>query len=151
MASPFDAARPPSRPPARWDVVLAVFIGGCLGGLARYGITSAWPTPSGRFPWATLNVNLTGAFVLAIVIVVAAETFSSRYVRPLLGTGVCGAYTTFSSIVVTTDELFAHDHASTAIVYVTASAAGGLAAAWLGLVLARAVVLRGFRGEGNGR
>lgn len=151
MVSPFDQARPPSTLRPRWDVVSAVFIGGCLGGLARYGITSAWATPSGRFPWATFNVNLAGAFVLALVIVAAAETFSPRYLRPLLGTGLCGAFTTFSSIVVTTDELVAHDHVTTAFGYLAASVVGGLAAAGLGLGLARAVILRRFREEGNGR
>jgi CrcB protein len=137
--SPFEQARPARWPRLPPDVLVAVFAGGCLGGWARYGITSAWPARSGRFPWATFSVNIAGAFVLAIVIVVAADVVSSRYLRPLLGTGFCGAFTTFSSIVVTADQLFAHHRPGTAVTYLAASVVAGLAAASLGLILARAV------------
>jgi len=138
--SPFAVARPARWPRLRWDVLVAVFAGGCLGGWARYGITSTWPARSGRFPWAVFDVNLAGAFVLAIVLVVAADLVSSRYLRPLLGTGFCGAFTTFSSIVVTTDQLFAHHHPGTATAYLAASIVSGLAAASFGLAVARAIV-----------
>jgi fluoride exporter len=56
-----------------------------------------------------------------------------------VGTGFCGAFTTFSSVVVTADQLFMHRHPGTAIGYVIATIAGGLAAAWAGLVVGRAV------------
>jgi CrcB protein len=138
-ASPFDHARPPRSPRLRWDVVLAVFLGGCVGGGARYAITQNWTTPAGRFPWATFGVNVAGAFILAIVIVFAADVVPSRYLRPLLGTGFCGALTTFSAVVVTTDLLFAHHHQGTAAAYLAASILAGLAAASLGLVLGRAI------------
>jgi CrcB protein len=131
------------------DVVLWVFTGGCLGGWARYGITSAWPTPTGHFPWATFGVNVAGAFVLGAVVVAATTLASARYLRPLLGTGFCGAFTTFSSIVVTTDLLFAHRHPGTAVTYLAASIVGGLAAAWAGLGLGRAVLGRRGRGRGT--
>ena len=138
-SSLFDGPRPSRWPRLRADVLLTIFVGGCLGGWARYGITSAWPTKIDRFPWATLTVNSTGAFILTLVIVAAADIVSSRYLRPLLGTGFCGAFTTFSSIVVTTDLLFAHDHPATAVTYLAASIVAGLAAASIGLVLGRAV------------
>ena len=138
-ASPFGAARPARWPRLRPDVVAVVFLGGCLGGWTRYAVTQAWPTRSGRFPWATFAVNIAGAFILALVVVIAADIVSSRYLRPLLGTGFCGALTTFSSIVVTTDLLFAHHHGGTALAYLTASIVAGLGAASFGLVLGRAV------------
>ena len=136
-------AHPPGsgRPRLRPDLVAAVFVGGCLGGWARYAITSAWPARSG-FPWATFMVNVTGAFVLPVVIVVAASILSPRYLRPLIGTGFCGAYTTFSSVVVTTDQLFTHRHPGTAVSYVVASIVAGLVAAWAGLVVGRAAAGR---------
>lgn len=140
VRSPFESARRPRRSLFRWDVLVTVFIGGCLGGWARHAITTTWPTESGRFPWATFYVNTAGAFVLAVVIVVAVELASSRYLRPLVGTGFCGAFTTFSSIVVTVDELLAHHHARAAIAYLVASIAAGLAAASIGLIITRAVV-----------
>ena len=71
---------------------------------------------------------------------------SGRYLRPLLGTGFCGAFTTFSSVVVTTDLLLAHGHAGTALAYLGASIGGGLAAALLGLVAGRALAAAAARG-----
>ncbi len=136
-SSPFGQSRRSQWPRPRWDVLLVVFAGGCLGGWARYGITSTWPARTGRFPWPTFDVNVAGAFVLAVVVVVAAEVVSSRYLRPLLGTGFCGAFTTFSAIVVTTDQLFAHHHQRIAVTYLVASTVAGLAAASIGLALAR--------------
>jgi CrcB protein len=96
-------------------------------------------SPSG-FAWSTLTVNLAGAFVLAVVIVTAAQLVRSRLLRPLLGTGLCGALTTFSSVVVDVDRLVAHGNAGTASAYLAANVVGGLAAAALGLVLARLVI-----------
>jgi CrcB protein len=147
--SPFGSSRPSRWPRLRWDVVLVVFVGGCLGGWARYGISSTWSTPTGRFPWATFAVNVAGAFILALVIVAAADLVSSRYLRPLLGTGFCGAFTTFSSIVVTVDLLFAHHHPRTAISYLAASVLGGLASATFGLVLGRTVAANRRRAREN--
>ena len=72
---------------------------------------------------------------------VAVATMPSfRFVRPLLGTGFCGALTTFSAVVVTADQLFAHGHQGIAITYLAASALAGLVAAALGLILGRAAV-----------
>ena len=139
-ASPFATARAARWPRLRLDVLAIIFAGGCIGGLARYGATRAWPTPAGQFPWTIFAVNTAGAFVLAVVVVVAAELVASRYMRPLLGTGFCGAFTTFSSIVVTVDELFAHGHPGVASSYLIASIVAGLGAAWLGLLVARAAV-----------
>lgn len=138
---PFEVGRARRRPRLRWDVLVAIFAGGCLGGLARYGIVSAWPVAGDRFPWPTLVINVSGAFVLALLIVAVAELVSSRYLRPLLGTGFCGAFTTFSAIVVTDDELFAHHHAALAVGYLAASVLGGLAAASFGLVIGRAITM----------
>jgi CrcB protein len=97
------AARPPVQPTSTWprfrlSVVAAVFAGGCIGGLVRYAVTHDWPTPDDHFPWPTFGVNVAGAFVLAVLIVVVSDVFrGSTYLRPLLGTGFCGALTTFST------------------------------------------------------
>lgn len=137
--SPFRSPRRSRWPKLRFDVLAVVFLGGCVGGYARYAVTSVWPTGDGRLPWPTFTVNTAGAFVLALVVVTAADIAPSRYLRPLVGTGFCGALTTFSSVVVTTDQLFAHHRAGTAAAYLLASIVGGLAAAALGLVVARYV------------
>jgi fluoride exporter len=131
----------------RWDVVAVVFLGGCVGGAVRYAVTTAWPAPAGRFPWATLAVNTAGAFLLGGIVVFAAELLPSRYLRPLLGTGFCGALTTFSSVVVSTDQLVAHRHPGTGAVYVVATVGAGLGAAASGIAGSRAVVRRHRRQE----
>jgi CrcB protein len=146
--SPFGVGRPAHRPRPRWDVLAAIFVGGCAGGLTRYALDKHWPTRAGDFPWTIFAINTAGAFVLSLVIVIAADVLPSRYLRPLLGTGFCGAFTTFSSVVVTADELIAHDHPGTAASYLAASIGAGLAAAWLGLVTGRTVAtVRRSRGE----
>ena len=136
-------------PRLRADIVAVVFAGGCLGGAARYWATSTHP--GGAFPWSTLAVNLVGAFVLALVVVIASELVSSRYLRPLVGTGFCGALTTFSSVVVSADRLFAHHRAATAVGYLVATLVGGLAAAALGLVTGRALASGRRRDRVSGR
>jgi CrcB protein len=123
----------------RAGVLLAVFVGGCVGGYARYAVTQAWSTPRAGFPWSTFAVNVAGAFILAVVIVVANEVRPARYLRPLLGTGFCGALTTFSSVVVAAAQLIAHGHGDTAAGYLALTTVAALAAAWFGLVCARAV------------
>jgi len=127
---------------ARADVVGAVLAGGCLGGLARYATVRAWPVRLGSFPWPTLAVNLTGAAFLAVLLVLAGQVWQSRYARPLLGTGFCGAFTTFSAVVVDVDRLVARGEPGTAVGYLAASFGGGLLLAYSGLVLARALVER---------
>jgi CrcB protein len=122
----------PSLPAAH---IAVVFGGGILGGLARYGIGVAWPAPGGTFPTAILVVNTVGAFVLAVIVSVVALRSAPSYLRPLLGTGFCGAFTTFSSVVTADDLLFAHAHAGIAIGYLAASLAAGLSAVYAGMSL----------------
>lgn len=130
---------PPAHRPSV-AVVGAVFAGGCLGGIARYGVTEAWPTPQHAFPWATFVINASGAFVLALLLVVVNDVLPpTTYVRPLLGTGFCGAWTTFSAITASTDQLAAHGHAATAGLYLVGSLAVGLVAALAGLVTGRSL------------
>ena len=117
-------------------VLAAVFVGGCLGGLARYAEVRAWPTGSSGFPTSTLVVNLAGAFVLAAFVTWADHAGHGRWPRAILGTGFCGAYTTFSAIVVDADRLLADGRGGTALGYLAASFAGGAAAALVGMVTA---------------
>jgi len=127
-------------PRIRSDVVAVIALGGVAGGLARYGLGRAWPASPNAFPWTTLLTNTTGAFVLAVVLVLALERRpDSRYLRPALGTGFCGSYTTFSSVAVSTDLLGAHGHPATAALYVLGSLLAGLAATVCGVVIARSL------------
>ncbi len=126
-------------PRRRFDLLSVVFVGGCLGGYVRYAVTSGWQSGRLSFPWSTLTVNLVGAFILGLLIAYVSVARPSRYLRPLIGTGFCGALTTFSSVVVATSQLFAHRHVATGVDYVVASAIGGLLTAAAGLAVGRAV------------
>jgi CrcB protein len=137
--SPFTTDGRARWPQFRADVVGVVFAGGCLGGWLRYAVTTVWAAPALQFPWSTLAVNLAGAFILPLVVVIAADIAPSRYLRPLAGTGFCGALTTFSSVVVVADQLIAHHHASTAVAYLAATIVGASTAAALGLVLGKVI------------
>lgn len=115
-------------------VALAVFIGGALGGLARYAFQDAFPLGLGAFPWTTLAINGSGAFALAVLIVRLGP--ASRLARPLLGTGFLGGWTTFSAVVVVADQQLAHGHAVLAVGYLLATAAGGVLCALAGFLVA---------------
>ena len=103
----------------------AVFIGGVAGALARAGVAEAWPPAPGHWPWATLLVNVAGAFVLGAV---AAR----RYRVPLLGQGFCGALTTFSAFQLELLHMLDAGRTGLALAYAAVSLALGLAAAELG-------------------
>jgi len=139
-AGPFGHSRPGRWPRLQAPVLVAVFAGGVGGGLARYGVTQAWPASTRAFPWAIFVVNTTGAFALGLLLVVLAEVWAPhRYVRPLLGTGFLGAFTTFSSVVAAADQLVVHGHARTAAIYLSGSLLAALGAASFGLLMGRAI------------
>jgi CrcB protein len=132
----------PSWAGRRWPAlprshVAAVFAGGVLGGLARDGISSAWPVAATGFPTAILVINTAGAFVLGVLVTVVAMRARAEHLRPFLGTGFCGAFTTLSSLVTTDDLLLAHGHAGTALGYLVASLAAGLVALYSAMALTR--------------
>jgi len=92
----------------------------------RAGLEARFPVGNG-FPWTTLMINLAGAAVLAWTVVRVGERLPpSTFIRPLLGTGFCGALTTFSTMQVEAVRLAHHGHVATAAAYLTISVAGGL-------------------------
>ena len=81
----------------------AIFVGGALGTLVRASLAEAFPTSSQHWPWPTFAVNIVGAFLLGYVTTRLQERLPlSSYRRPLLGTGLCGGLTTFSTMQVET-------------------------------------------------
>ena len=137
----FDPSRRRAGSPPPWRVLAAIATGGFAGGLARYGLGLAFPTAHGAFPAATFAINVSGSFILALLIVFVLEVWPpTTYVRPLTGTGFCGAYTTFSTWMVGTDQLISGHHGATAAWYLAASLIAGLGATSLGLTTGRAVV-----------
>lgn len=112
----------------------AIFVGGALGSLARSGLVKAFPTAPDHWPWVTFSVNIAGAAILGLVVTRLQERLPlSAYRRPLLGTGFCGALTTFSTLQV---ELLRMP-AGLAIAYASASLAAGFGAVFLATHVAR--------------
>jgi CrcB protein len=116
----------------------AIFVGGMLGALGRFGMVEALRPDPGQWPWATFLVNVAGAFVLGYLSTRLQERLPlSSYRRPVLGTGFCGALTTFSTLQVETIRLADDGHGGLAIAYAAASITAGLAVAIGATVAAR--------------
>ncbi|MGY1630713.1 fluoride efflux transporter CrcB [Geodermatophilus sp. SYSU D01186] len=113
-------------------------LGGAIGALARWGIETALPRSPGGWPWATLLVNLTGCLLLgALYAALAARSPEPPWVRPLLGVGVLGGYTTYSTFAVEVVELTDAGAALLAVGYVLVSVLGGVLAVAAGAYAVR--------------
>ncbi|GAB3818779.1 CrcB family protein [Kribbella italica] len=109
--------------------------GGVVGSLARYGLAEAWPHQLGGFPWATFVTNVVGCFLIGVLLArITPQTHP--LLRPFVGTGVLGGFTTFSTFAVDTDRLLP-DHAVVALVYFFGTLAAALVAVWAGDRVAR--------------
>ncbi|MEU0882475.1 CrcB family protein [Lentzea sp. NPDC005914] len=79
-------------------VLLTIALGGGLGALARYGLALLLPTRPGQFPWGTFVTNTLGCLLIGVLMVLITEVWTAhRLVRPFLGVGVLGGFTTFST------------------------------------------------------
>jgi CrcB protein len=119
----------------------AVFAGGVLGALARAGLVRAFPHDPGTWPWVTFAVNVAGAALLGYLVTRLQERLPlSAYRRPLLGSGFCGALTTFSTMQLELVQMLDADRAGLALTYAAASLAAGFAAVFLATKLTRRVL-----------
>ncbi len=119
-----------------------VFIGGGLGAVCRYGVTTAvGMLLGGMFPWGTLIVNLVGSLLMGLVLGALLPLAKSLQLLPeslrvLLTVGFLGGFTTFSSFSMETLTLLRGDSFFLAAVNVVGSIVLGLAAAYIGYQLA---------------
>jgi len=121
----------------------AVFVGGAIGTAARAALGLLMVSDPGRWPWPTFVVNIVGAFLLGYFTTRLLERLPiSSYRRPLLGTGLCGGLTTFSTMQVETLKMLEHQHYGLAAAYVSASVVAGLLAVYTATVMVRRVRLR---------
>jgi CrcB protein len=133
------------RPPARarpagigWRTQIAVGAGGSVGALARVAVARELPVHAGSFPWTTLAINVTGCLVLAYVATRLLERLPpATYPRPALGSGFCGAFTTFSTLQVELVDLLRDGELVVAAVYAVTSVTAGLLAVLLAARLVR--------------
>lgn len=120
----------------------AVFAGGAIGTAARAGLAAATAPQPGHWPWATFVVNIAGAFILGFVTTRLLERLPlSAYRRPLLGTGLCGGLTTFSTMQVETLRMIEHHHYALAVSYTLVSVVAGLLAVSIATAAVRRVSL----------
>ena len=90
-----------SAPRADRREIAAIFVGGALGTLARAALAEAFPHSATAWPWPTFAVNIVAAFLLGYFVTRLQERLPlSVYRRPLLGTGLCGGLSTFSTMQV---------------------------------------------------
>ncbi|MEU6409830.1 fluoride efflux transporter CrcB [Microbispora sp. NPDC046933] len=137
-----DMFRRPAAPARRrtWDVLAMIALGGGAGAVARYLVSRAIPASPTGFPWATFLANVTGCLTLGALMVFVLDVWPPRrYVRPFLGVGFLGGFTTFSTFAAEIVERSSRGAWPMAAVYAASSLAAGLVAVWCGIVLARAV------------
>jgi CrcB protein len=116
----------------------AIFAGGAMGALVRAWLGTVVHQPAGGWPWLTFAINISGSAALAYVATRLQERLpQSTYRRPLLGTGFCGAYTTFSTLQVEVVELARGGRVGLAVAYAAASLAAGYLAIWVTTALVR--------------
>jgi fluoride exporter len=123
--------------------LLAVALGGAVGGPARAGLGLAIPVHAGQFPWAILLINVLGALLIgALLVVVPLLPRAGSRFRALTVTGFCGGFTTWSTFMVGTDQLIARGHLLTALGYLALSVVAGLVAVTLGWTGTRKLTAR---------
>ena len=126
-------------PKLDWRELAAIFAGGFLGALARVLLVQLVPARPGSWPWATFVANLAGTLLLGFFVTRLQERLPvSAYRRPLLGTGLCGALTTFSTMQLEVLRMLSDGRTGLAVAYVLTSIGVG----FVGVFLATALVRR---------
>jgi CrcB protein len=118
--------------------VAVIAVGGALGAVARQLISAAVPRQPHEFPIGTFVVNLSGCLLIGLLMVSIVDVWRPhRLVRPFLGVGLLGGYTTFSTYTVETQALIQEGNPRMAFVYFGATVVGALLAVQAGVLIAR--------------
>jgi CrcB protein len=122
-------------------VLVVIAAGGAIGALCRYALTVAIPVVPGRFPVATFVINVTGCLFIGALMVLVSEVYRAHpLIRPFLGVGVLGGFTTFSTYAEDLRALLRPESTFTGLGYLFGTIAGALLAVWAGMRLTRMVV-----------
>jgi CrcB protein len=153
---PFDSdvtSAPPAPPlraliRPRADLLPVIAVGGALGSLARWGLASAFPHAADEVAWGTVLANVSGSLLLGLLMAFVLDVRAERrYVRPFLGVGVLGGFTTFSTYVNEIRGLLRPGSLPVAAAYLAGTLACALLAVLVGIASTRAVVVRRSRAE----
>ncbi|MFI6925580.1 fluoride efflux transporter CrcB [Nonomuraea spiralis] len=121
-------------------LVLVVFVGGLIGAPARYLVDAAVTKGAGKaMPWGTLAVNVIGSAILGVLMGIASRGMLPAVVLSLVGTGFCGALTTFSTFSTDTWKMLAAGSTGKALANIAMNLVLGLAVVSLGYLLGRAL------------
>ncbi len=121
-------------------IYLVVAVGGAIGAVARLAVATVVRRLAGPdFPWGTLAVNLTGSFLLGLLValLVSRSLHNPDLFRYGLGVGFLGAYTTFSTFELEGHDLMASGKSAWSLLYLVGSVVAGFIAIKLGLMLGR--------------
>lgn len=130
-------------PRAPWATLGAISAGGVLGALARHGLSTAFPSGPGEFPWGIFWVNVSGCLLIGVLMVLITEVRPAHpLVRPFLGVGVLGGFTTFSTYAVDVQRAVEHGAPRVGLAYLALTLAAALAAVLAGVRLTRALTRR---------
>ncbi len=124
-------------------VLGAISVGGVTGALARHGVQVLLPHRPAAFGWATFAVNVVGCLLIGVLMVLVTQVWTGRpLLRPFLGVGVLGGFTTFSTYVVDAQQAMHAGAVPIAVAYLAGTVASALVAVWAGTALAARVVAR---------
>lgn len=140
-----DVGPPGAEPgPLPWAVLAVIAAGGVIGALGRHGISVAFPHSPQTFGWATFVINVSGCLLIGALMVVITEIRRTHaLVRPFLGVGVLGGFTTFSAYVLDIQRALEAGALRIGLIYLVATMLCALAATFAGIRLTR--VLAGAR------
>jgi CrcB protein len=117
--------------------LIAIYIGGVIGALARVGLAEATPHAPGGWPWGTFAVNMVGALLLGYFFARLSDHPEDSLAHPFLSTGICGTLTTFSTLQLELFEMVDGGHLGRAAAYLGATLALGFLCVRAGIALER--------------
>lgn len=121
-----------------WPTLAVVAAGGAIGATARFGLATAFPHGADAFAWATFGTNVSGCLLIGALMVLVTEVWPGhRLLRPFLGVGVLGGFTTFSTYVVEAQQALAAGAPRLALAYLGGTLLAALVAVFAGSAATR--------------
>lgn len=120
-------------------IFLAVFLGGGLGSVMRYGLQMIMHERivAYNFPWATFTVNIAGSFLIGLFYALSAKLNFSAEIRLFLTAGLCGGFTTFSTFSNDSIEMLRQGNSAICLIYILLSVVLGILSCFAGASVCR--------------